>query len=190
MILASVSERRKDLLRSIGINFSVIPANVTESHHGYYKTVALKNAVAKANSVAELHPNELVLGADTVIELNGEVIGKPANIEDAAVILKKLSGKQHNVVTAICLIRRQENVQCVFTESSKVYFRQIDDIAITEYLNKVHVLDKAGAYAIQEHGDILIDKIEGHLDNIIGLPTAKLMDALSACGVLAKQPCP
>jgi septum formation protein len=88
------------------------------------------------------------------------------------------------------LIRRQEKVQCVFTESSKVYFRQIDDIAITEYLNKVHVLEKAGAYAIQEHGDILIDKIEGPLDNIVGLPTAQLKVALSACGVLAKQPCP
>jgi septum formation protein len=183
MILASVSARRKYLLQSIGIDFNVIPADVTESHHGYYKTVAIKNAVAKAKAVAELHQNELVLGADTVIELNGDVIGKPANIEDAAVILKKLSGKQHNVVTAICLIRRDENVQCIFTESSKVYFRHIDDIVITEYLNKVHVLDKAGAYAIQEHGDILIDKIEGHLDNIIGLPTAKLKVALTACGL-------
>jgi septum formation protein len=182
MILASASARRKQLLFSMGINFRVVPANIPEVNSGDYRAIAVNNAIAKAEAVAEDYPYELVLGADTVIELEGEVIGKPANLNDAAIILKKLSGKKHAVVTAICLSWREKKLQCIFAETSSVQFKTIDDAAISSYISKVNVLDKAGAYAAQEYGSEIIDTISGSINNIIGLPTEKLKLALLACG--------
>ena len=182
LILASKSERRKQLLAEMGVEFKVVCADTDELSTGYSRNIALLNAIAKANAVAADYPRELVLGADTVIEYENRVIGKPADRADAFAVIKSLSGKPHYVVTAICLINRSRNLECVFTESTKVFFRPLTDAVINGYLDQVHVLDKAGAYAIQEYGDMIIEKIEGPLDNVVGLPCAKLKTALTACG--------
>ena len=182
LILASKSGRRKQLLAETGVEFKVICAETEELSAGYCRGIALLNAIAKANAVAEDYPRALIIGADTVIEYENRVIGKPADRADAFATIKSLSGKPHYVVTAICLINRSRNLECIFAESTRVFFRPLTDAVINEYLDQVHVLDKAGAYAIQEYGDMIIEKIEGPLDNVVGLPCAKLKTALAACG--------
>ncbi len=181
LILASKSERRKQLLAEMGVEFKVVYAETDELSAGYCRNLALLNAITKAKVIAADYPQDLILGADTVIEYENRVIGKPADLADAFAIIKSLSGKTHNVVTAVCLINRSCNLECIFAESTKVFFRPLQDSVITEYLNLVHVLDKAGAYAIQEYGDMIIENIEGPLDNVIGLPCAKLRNAIAAC---------
>ena len=182
LILASKSERRRQLLAEMGLKFRTGFAETAELTSGFHRGIALVNAVIKARAVAADCPQDIVLGADTVIEYENRVIGKPADMADAFAILKSFSGKPHYVVTGICLINRSRNLECIFAESTKVYFRQLDDATIAEYLEKVHVLDKAGAYAIQEFGGMIVEKIEGPLDNVVGLPCDKLKVALKACG--------
>ena len=182
LILASKSERRKQLLAEMSVEFKIDCADTDELSTGYPRNIALLNAIAKAHAVAADYPHDLIIGADTVIEFENRVIGKPAGRADAFNIIKSLSGKPHYVVTAICLINRSRNLECIFTESTKVFFRPLTDATINNYLDQVHVLDKAGAYAIQECGDMIIEKIEGPMDNVVGLPCAKLKTALAACG--------
>jgi septum formation protein len=182
LILASKSERRKQLLAEMGLTFRTVSAETVELTSGFHRSIALANAVIKARAVAADYPQDIVLGADTVIEYENRVIGKPADLADAFAILKSFSGKPHYVVTGICLINRSRSIECIFAESTKVYFRQLDDTTIAGYLDKVHVLDKAGAYAIQEFGGMIVEKIEGPLDNVVGLPCDKLKAALKACG--------
>jgi septum formation protein len=182
LILASKSERRKQLLAGMGVEFKVVCAETDELSTGYCRSIALLNAIAKARAVAAYYPQNLILGADTVIEYENRVIGKPADRADAFAIIKSLSGKPHYVVTGVCLINRSRNLECIFAESSKVFFRPLTDAVINEYLDQAHVLDKAGAYAIQEYGDMIIEKIEGPMDNVVGLPCGKLKSALRACG--------
>lgn len=182
LILASKSERRRQLLAETGVEFKVVCADADELSTGYPRSIALLNAIAKANAVAGDYPLDLIIGADTVIEFENRVIGKPADRADAFNIIKSLSGKTHYVVTAICLINRFRNIECIFSEITRVFFRPLTDAVINNYLDQVHVLDKAGAYAIQECGDMIIEKIEGPMDNVVGLPGAKLKTALAACG--------
>jgi septum formation protein len=184
LILASKSERRKQLMAGMGIPFRAISAETCELSSGFHRSIALINAIDKARTVAADYPQDIVLGADTVIEYENRVIGKPADLADAFAILKSFSGKPHYVVTGICLINRWRNLECIFAASTKVFFRRLDDATIAEYLDKVHVLDKAGAYAIQEFGEMIVEKIEGPLDNVVGLPCGKLKAALSACGYM------
>ena len=187
LILASKSERRKQLLAEMGIAFRVVTAETGEISDGFCRSIVLTNAIAKARAVAGDYPDDMALGADTVIEYENRVIGKPASLADAFAVLKSLSGKSHDVVTGICLLNRSRNLECIFTESTKVFFRQLTDVIIAEYLDRVHVLDKAGAYAIQESGDMLVEKIEGPLDNVVGLPCDKLRAALNACGFFTRK---
>lgn len=142
----------------------------------------LLNAIAKSRAGAELYPDDLVIGADTVIELGGHLIGKPCDLDDARRILRKLSGRSHLVTTGICLTCLSRNIRCQFSVSTTVKFKELSDRVINDYLDKVYVLDKAGAYGIQEYGDMLTESVDGPLDNVIGLPCEKLAEALTACG--------
>lgn len=174
IVLASASPRRVELLKKTGITrFEILPSNVPETDS------PADNAALKAHAVAAMRPSAYVIGADTVIRFRGEIIGKPHDIADAKRILAKLGGQVHEVVTGVCVCNQEENVDEIFEVVTKVHFKELTSAKIDEYLGLVSVLDKAGAYAIQEHGDIIISHIEGDYDNVIGLPAASVVEVIA-----------
>jgi len=138
----------------------------------------MANARAKAREVAPRHPHSVVLGADTLVWLRGIPLGKPAGLDEARKMLRLLSGRVHEVATGVHLLRMEPRQQAEFYEVTRVRFRKLDEGAIDQYLASVDVLDKAGAYALQEHGDLLIETVEGSRSNVIGLPVERTMAAL------------
>lgn len=182
LILASASPRRAELLRSAGItNFRVIPAPDVEELDAksiYLHSIALQNSEMKADAVARLYPDSVVIGADTVIEFNDSTIGKPRSAEHAEEILSSLSGQIHETVTGVSILSRKHNIRILFTDVSTVKFKSYGMDVIRDYMQKVHVLDKAGAYAIQEYGDMLVESVDGSISNIIGLPVERVVEAL------------
>ncbi len=180
IILASASPRRSDLLRSAGVRFRVEPARVDEvpSVEGCPRETATHNATLKAVEVAGRFPGRPVLGADTVVALGERILGKPAHEEEARAMLRELSGRTHSVVTGVCLVR-PDGSQVVFAVESRVRFYPLTDREIAGYIADVHVLDKAGAYALQEEGARIVQSVEGSRDNVIGLPVAEVLAALT-----------
>lgn len=179
IVLASASPRRKDLLENAGFEVIVRPADVEEIAGGMpARDLVEHNAVAKAAKVASATAGDLVLGADTIVLLEGEILGKPRDLDHAATMLGRLGGRTHEVLTGVCLMRGGGHAQCRFTETTRVSFRPLDREAIISYIASVHTLDKAGAYAAQEDGGRLIERIEGSLENVIGLPVARVMEAI------------
>lgn len=185
LILASGSPRRSDLLRQMGVEFRIITSDATEIHDGELTAheVAQVNAYRKARTVAKKHPDALVLGADTVVYLDMLLMGKPGSMEHAYEMLEKLQGRTHEVVTAVCLLNLRSHKQRIFTEGTNVTFRSLDAVAIRRYLTKINPLDKAGAYAIQEEGDSIVEKIAGSYTNVVGLPIERLQTELHAWGI-------
>jgi len=176
--LASESPRRAALLRRTGIPFVVESAAVTELTAGFpMRELPLRNAMLKADAVARNHPDDWVLGADTVILLDDRIFGKPRDPAEAADFLRLFSGRMHEVLTGVSLVCRNAGRREDFTATTRVWFKPLTSAVIAEYLRKVAVLDKAGAYAIQEHGELLIDHIEGDGDNVVGLPAAAVAAA-------------
>ncbi len=184
LILASASPRRTELLRQLGVEFKVVPSKAPEIHHDQLTAQELSriNAYRKARSVAKRFPDALVLGADTLVYLGKMLFGKPATLEEAYRMLETLQGETHQVVTAICLLHLRERRQRVLAETTTVTFRTLDAVKIRRYLAKVDPLDKAGAYAIQEEGDLIIESIEGSYANVVGLPVERLRTELEAWG--------
>src|SRR6266481_7852304 len=184
LILASASPRRVELLRQLSINFKVIHSNVPEIHHDQLtaREVSQINAYRKARSVAKKFPDALVLGADTVVSLENALFGKPSTLEAAYEMLEKLEGRTHVVVTGICLLHLRSHRQRIFAESTAVTFRPLDAVTIRRYLTRVNPLDKAGAYAIQENGDQIIERVSGSYSNVVGLPMERLSAELRAWG--------
>jgi len=182
LILASQSPRRVELLRQIVPEFHVAPSYATELHDLSLGTRRLceLNAERKALAVAERHPDHLVLGADTLVFLDGDGLAKPADLGEAQAMLRRLSGRVHEVITGVCLVRQSEARMRLLAEVTYVKFRTLTDADITEYLRRVDVLDKAGAYAVQEHGDRLVERIEGSFSNVVGLPVEAVRQALAA----------
>ena len=174
LILASASPRRKDLLESLGIPFEIRTLPVQEKTDGPWFQIALDNAFLKADAVARMYPDSVVIGADTVIEFGSEVLGKPSSKEEAFSMLSRFSGKTHQVVTGCAVLCLSRKIRIRFAEITRVHFRELSPEVIEEYLAAVPVLDKAGAYAIQDHGDLLADKVDGSLNNVIGLPVERL----------------
>jgi septum formation protein len=184
LILASASPRRSELLRQLGVEFKVVPSDAPEIHNEQMtaREVSQINAYRKARAVAKKYPDALVLGADTLVYLDTTMFGKPANLEDAYQMLDKLQGKTHLVVTGICLLNLRQHRQRVFAETTEVTFQKLDGVKIRRYLSKVNPLDKAGAYAIQEEGDLIVEKIAGSYSNVVGLPVERMREELSAWG--------
>jgi septum formation protein len=182
LILASASPRRSELLRQIGVEFRVITSDALEIHDGELtaREVAQVNAYRKARTVAKRHPDALVLGADTLVYIETLLLGKPGSLEHAYEMLEQLQGRTHEVVTAVCLLNLRHHRQSVFSEVTNVTFRPLDAVAIRRYLTKVNPLDKAGAYAIQEEGDLIVEKIAGSYTNVVGLPVERLQTELQA----------
>jgi septum formation protein len=176
VILASASPRRVDLLRQVGADFKVVPAEVVEIHHEQMTARELSrvNAYRKAQAVAIKFPDALVLGADTLVYLEVTMFGKPATLDEAYAMLEQLQGRTHQVVTSICLLHLRQHRRAVFAETTAVTFRPLDAAQITAYLSQVNPLDKAGAYAIQEQGDLIVEKIVGSYSNVVGLPMERL----------------
>ncbi len=177
LVLASASPRRRDLLEKSGYkNFLCVSPDVRETSEfsAQHYDLVTDNAVMKAENVAARYPDAVVLAADTVILFQGEIIGKPADLNDAIRILMRLSGKTHHVVTDVCIRCVQTSLCQCLSFRSEVTFLPFDRKTAEQYVSLVDVLDKAGAYAVQEHGELIIQKCSGSLNNVIGLPVELL----------------
>jgi septum formation protein len=182
-ILASASPRRKQLLTKAGYKFKIIPPDVDESifpTKGINPSeYAKKLALAKAKYVAEKYPDSLVVAADTIADFEGDIIGKPADKMHAEQITKKLFSKPHKVITGIAIIRLRDGTEINESDTTTIYPKKLTTGQITEHIKGGSWRDKAGAYAIQENGDEFIEKIDGSLTNVMGLPMELLEHLLS-----------
>ncbi|MBI5396812.1 MAG: septum formation protein Maf [Verrucomicrobia bacterium] len=185
LILASASPRRAELLGSLGLRFEIIPSDAVEhdAHPVSPGELALHNAQLKARDVAARHQDAWVIGADTIVVLGETVFGKPRDPGEARRMLRRLSGHNHRVITGVCLISRGGADERSFAVETTVRFRALGDADIEGYLAAVNVLDKAGAYAIQE-GPPVVAGIEGSYSNVVGLPLERLAEELRGLGVL------
>ncbi|HSA83932.1 MAG TPA: Maf family protein [Patescibacteria group bacterium] len=185
IILASSSPRRKRLLEQIGLSFEIVPSNVEEvinlqlSLREQAESLALQKAQAVAAKVEE----GIVLGADTLVALGNEIIGKPKDSQDAKRILKKLRGRQHIVVTGFVLIDKENNRTIIKSVETKVWFRKFSSEEIEAYVARENLMDKSGAYAITGLAAIFIEKIEGDFYNVVGLPLFTLAKELKKLGI-------
>ena len=182
LILASASPRRAELLRQLQPEFQIIPSDATEIIEEQLSPQELcqLNAHRKARAVAKKNPDALVLGADTLVFLDGEIMGKPSDLTDARRMLGQLQGRTHQVVTGVSLIHLRGHRECLFAVGTDVTFRPLDERQISDYLSKMNPLDKAGAYAIQEHGDLIISETSGSFSNVVGLPVERVEEELAA----------
>ncbi|MEI7863797.1 MAG: Maf family protein [Chthoniobacterales bacterium] len=181
LILASSSPRRKELLLAAGLKkIRMIPATVAESFDASMGLYALVEATAEAKAleVAASHPEEIVLGADTLVWMDGCPLGKPRDGAEARLMLAALSDRTHEVATGVHIVQISRNIRVQFHEITRVKFRRLSDSAVGEYLSRVDVLDKAGAYALQEHGELIVESVEGCRSNVIGLPVERTLAAL------------
>lgn len=185
VILASNSPRRKELLRQIGLEFSVDPADVDERvlPDEPPEQYAVRVALDKARVAAVRARAGLIIAADTIVVLDGEILGKPADAEDATRMLTKLSGRAHTVITGLAIKDASTGKELTRASSTRVWFRAITQREIAAYVSTGEPLDKAGAYGIQQRGALLVDKIEGCYFNVVGLPLSLLGELLQAFGV-------
>jgi len=186
LILASASPRRRELLAQLGLEFEVLPAEVTEHEDPAAEPRAMvaRNAALKADWVAARHPAATVLGADTTVFIDGTVLNKPRDLADARAMLRRLSGRTHTVFTGLALRRLADGLKLDTGVASEVTFKALDEATIDVYLARVHVLDKAGAYGIQEHADLIVASYTGSFTNIVGLPIETTKQILTQCGLL------
>ena len=180
LILASASPRRAELLKLLHVNFRILPGTVEEVAHEHLSPleVCQLNAHRKARAVAKQIPDALVLGADTLVFLDNEILGKPRNLADARRMLRKLQGRTHQVVTGVCLMHLRAHRERIFAVSTDVLFHPLDEKQIRDYLAKIHPLDKAGAYALQDSGELIVSEISGSYSNVVGLPVERLREEL------------
>ncbi len=190
LILASTSPRRADLLREAHIPFIIRTPRVRESSqddspHLTPRQLALYNAKLKGLAVSQKHPDRWVLAADTIVVLGSKVLGKPRNMKHAENMLADLNGRMHRVITGIFLVKNFSETSLTIT--SKVYFRKLTLNQRRAYLESIQPLDKAGAYAAQNHGGEVIRKIEGSFSNVVGLPIEKVLQILRKRSIISDK---
>jgi len=187
-VLASGSPRRRELLEEAGYEFDVVLPLVAEVSEAWLtiREATASNAMRKAVAVAQGAPGAVVLGADTLVALDDCVIGKPADLASAAKILRRLSGRTHEVWTSVFVCHPANGRTHSFQEVSQVRFRKLNSSAIAKYLAKIDPLDKAGAYAAQGHGVEIIEAIEGSYSNVVGLPMEETTRVLRAFGITSR----
>ncbi len=180
VILASASPRRYELLKSIGLQFKVVKSEVEEifSDELEPQEIVELNANRKGDDVAQKHPNSLVISADTIVVSKNIVMGKPHDEKDAYRMLRQLSGRTHQVYTAFAINFLSEEKKYIETVSTAVRFRNLKEEEIWSYINTGEIVDKAGAYAIQGQGAMLIEKINGCFFNVVGFPLSRFFVAL------------
>lgn len=188
MILASNSKRRQEILRDMGFNFKVLTADIEEiSDKKEISEMILDIAEKKLDKIAKENINEFVLAADTVVELEGRIFGKPKSREEAESFLKTLSGKTHKVITAYVFKNISKNIVIKDVVISKVKFYDLDDETIKWYLDTSEPFDKAGAYGIQGQGRVLVEKIKGDYFAIMGFPVSNFLKNLRKNGYKISQ---
>ncbi|MDB4353865.1 Maf family protein [Akkermansiaceae bacterium] len=182
IVLASGSPRRRDILGDAGFKIKVVSPDVEELLPGALpaRELCLANARLKVRAVAVHFRNQLVLAADTVVSFQGRVFGKPLDVKEAMSNLEILRGETHEVMTGVAIRYGEKEVE--FIEVSKVTFKDFSNTVIEDYLKEVLVLDKAGGYAIQDHGDWLVDRVDGDFQNVVGLPLANVLAHLREMG--------
>ena len=186
LVLASQSPRRRELLAILGVSFTVIPSQVEETQlegeipREYVKRVAREKGVA----VADRLTNAVVLSADTIVVVDEELLGKPADVDDAIRILELLSWREHSVLTAVSVIDSNTDMRQEGIEKTRVWFRELDRKSIEDYIHRENVMDKAGAYAIQGLASRFVTRIDGSYSNIVGLPVALVYTLCKKAGLL------
>jgi len=182
-ILASASARRKRLLRKAGYRFEVIASNIDESGFDFEGVSSIEHTrrlgLAKARTVAERFPAQLVLGADTVVDFEGQIVGKPQDAADAERITRMLFSGAHEVITSVALVRIDDGLEIVETATTTVYPKKLTAEQIAEHIKNGDWRGKAGAYGIQETGDEFVERIEGSFTNVMGLPMELVRRLLS-----------
>jgi septum formation protein len=183
VVLASGSPRRRQLLDLVGIAHEVRPANIDESIRPREtpRRHAERLAREKATAIATRDPNLITIGADTIVVVNRKILGKPANVTQAATMLRQLSGREHTVVTAVAVSRGKKLRSAV--EEVRVRFRTLRAGEIDEYIATGEPMDKAGAYGIQGYGATIVECIDGDYFSVMGLPLARLVGLLRDVGV-------
>jgi septum formation protein len=182
LILASRSPRRADLLRAAGIAFEISTVDVDERFRPGERPqhAVARLAEAKAVAAAELHPDSIVLGADTTVVVDEAALAKPADAGDAARMLRLLSGRSHDVLTGICLVSEERKL--VYVEATRVHIAPLDESEIAWYVSTREPFDKAGGYAVQGLASRFIERIDGSYANVVGLPISRVYDLLKALG--------
>ncbi len=187
LILASKSARRRYLLKQAGLSFSVIPSSFDESSipvtdpHNYVKVLA----ESKAKEISDKYPESWVIGADTVVVIGGQILGKPASRTDAREMLKSLSGQTHLVLTGYCICCKVKNRFFSETVKTEVLFKNLTDEEVEWYIHTKEPFDKAGAYAIQGLGTFLVKSVNGSYTNVVGLPVCEVLEILIKEGVMS-----
>jgi septum formation protein len=185
LVLASASPRRRELLKAVGLPFIIVAAEVDERQRPGESPAALVQSLsrAKAAAVAARYPDAVIVGADTVVVLDGLVLGKPADVEEAARMLRALRGRSHLVYSAVTALEAATGRQATAVSESRVWMRDYSDAEIAAYVTSGDPLDKAGAYAIQHRHFTPVARIEGCYASVMGLPLGHLARVLAAVGV-------
>ena len=175
IILASQSPRRAEIMRMIGVKFKVESSNIYEEVNQKIEQneIAINISKAKAEKISHKYPNNIIIGADTIVVLNKEIFGKPKNINESKKMLKALSGNSHKVITGVTIMNKKLGILKTFSEMTEVFVREIPTKKIEYYLRNFNTLDKAGGYGIQEWFSVWIEKINGCYYNVMGLPVSK-----------------
>lgn len=189
LILASASPRRRDLMEESGYDFEVRAANVDEVHDetASLHALTMANARAKARHLAQQCPERLVIGADTLVAIDGCALTKPADMAEAKGMIARLAGRTHEVCTSVALQCAAAGLEQSFEVVTRVTFLPLSQAEQAEYLALINPLDKAGGYAAQEHGDRIIAAVDGSWTNVVGLPMEALTAALAALGIRPKK---
>lgn len=176
IILASSSPRRKEILEKYNLHPTIIKSNIIEKSYSGEKPsqIAMSLSFQKSYNVSMLYQEQIVIGADTIVVYENEILGKPKDKDDAFRILKLLNGKYHSVITGISIVQNSTNIKVVDYETTKVKFRELSHNKLKDYINTNEPMDKAGAYGIQGYGALLVEKIDGCYLNVVGLPLVKL----------------
>ena len=184
LILASASPRRKELLASLGVSFAIIPAEVVEHEapDSDPREMVKHNAALKADWVSARHPGATVIGADTTVFIDRTVLNKPRDAGEARAMLRMLSGRTHTVFTGLAIRRQRDGLRLDQGVASEVTMKAYDEATIELCLSRVHTLDKAGGYAIQEQGELIVAGFTGSLTNIVGLPVEEMKQLLTRAG--------
>ena len=185
LVLASESPRRRELLSLLGLPFEIEPSDVDETPHPGETALAFVTRAAreKGEEVAGRIPDSVVLSADTIVSVDGEIFGKPVDEGQAAGMLRLLSGRQHDVYTAVSTIHATTNTRHEGLEQTRVWFSELPSEMIDDYIRRETVLDKAGGYGIQGFASVFIPRIEGNYANVMGLPLPLTYDLLTRYGI-------
>jgi septum formation protein len=177
LVLASSSPRREELLKSLGLKFTIVPSKINEKVFNDLSPVDMVQelALAKAEEVAELVEDTVIIAADTLVVCDGDILGKPSSKEEAFTMLKKLSAKKHKVLTGLVLLSSNNGKFLLNYDETEVYMRPLMDNEISSYINTGEPMDKAGSYSIQGLGGVFIEKIIGSYFTVMGLPIHKLL---------------